>query len=112
MTMTAKILGQQTLAAATETVLYTVPAAASASIGSIVVCNTSTATPYTYRLLVRQSAASSTVTQQYLVYEANVDPRETVTLALALMLGTGDSLRAYSTSGTALAFNVFGVERT
>jgi hypothetical protein len=112
MTMTAKVLGQATLTAATETALYTAPAATTASIGSIVVCNTSTTTPYTYRLYVRLAADSSTSTKQYLTYEANTDPRETVTLALALMLGPGDSLRAYTTSGTTLAFNVFGVERT
>jgi guanyl-specific ribonuclease Sa len=110
MTMTAKILGQVAPAATTDTAIYTVPASTSASVASIVVCNTSTTTSTTFRLAVKANA-DTLAAKNYLVYEQTIDPKETVTLTLGISLGTGDSVRAYVTLAT-VSFSAFGVERT
>lgn len=110
MTITAKILGQSLPAVTTDTAIYTVPAAASANVTSIVVCNTSITAGTTYRVAVKPSADTLSV-KNYVVYEANIDPKETVTLILGITLATGDSVRAYTSAAT-VSFSAFGVERT
>lgn len=56
MANTLKVLGQSAPGAASQTTLYTVPAATSTVVSSIVVCNRS-ATPTSFRVAVQPAIA-------------------------------------------------------
>lgn len=110
MTIASKILGQVLPSATTDTSIYTVPASASATVTSIVVCNTSVQSGTTYRIAVKASADTLSL-KNYIVYEATIDPKETATIIVGVTLATGDSVRAYTSAAT-VSFSCFGVERT
>ena len=107
MTTTYKVLGQLATAAATEANVYVVPAANSAVISSVTVCNRSSTTT-TYRLLVKVANAATT-NSQYLVYDAIAPANDTVFLTLGLTLGAGDVLAANCAAAT-VSVNAFGSE--
>lgn len=102
-----KILGQSAPAATTEVDLYVVPASTDAIVSSVVVCNRGTASG-TFRIYVAVAGAS-TDNKQYLVYDANCAPKETITLTLGITLDATDELRIYASSAN-FSFNAFGTE--
>ncbi len=71
MTTTYKRLGATTVTAATDTLLYTVPAATNAVVGNIHVCNRG-ATTRTFRLAVVDGAISGVSNEDYLWYDAEI----------------------------------------
>ena len=109
MAQTLKVLGQSALAATTLTAVYTVPAATTAAVSTITVCERSGAAT-TYRLSVAVAGAAD-ATSQYLVYDAALAANETQTLTLGISLGAGDVVRAYAGAAT-VSVNVFGVENS
>jgi hypothetical protein len=100
-----KILGQSAPAATTEVDLYTVPAATSAIVSTVSVCNRGSASG-TYRIYV-SPAGASTANANYLVYDANLGANATVTLTLGITLATTDELRVYASTAD-FSFNAFG----
>ena len=106
-TTTYKILGQSAPAATTETALYTVPAATETIISSIVVCNRGSSAG-TYRIYVAANGAAA-ANNQYLVYDATIQAKETVALTLGVTLDATDVLRVYASSAD-MSFNAFGSE--
>ena len=106
-TTTYKILGQSAPAATTETALYTVPASTETIISSIVVCNRGSSAG-TYRIYVADNGAAA-ANNQYLVYDATIQAKETVALTLGLTLNATDILRVYASSAD-MSFNAFGSE--
>lgn len=106
-TTTYKILGQSAPAATTETALYTVPASTESIISTIVICNRG-ASAATYRIYVAANGAAA-ANNQYLVYDANINAKETVALTLGLTLDSSDVLRVYASTAD-LSFNAFGTE--
>jgi hypothetical protein len=100
-----KILGQSAPAATTEVDLYTVPAATSAIISTVTVCNRGTASG-TYRIYV-SPAGAATANANYLVYDANLAANATIALTLGITLATTDELRIYASSAD-FTFNAFG----
>ena len=106
-TTTYKILGQSAPSATTETALYTVPASTETIISSIVVCNRGTAAA-TYRIYVASNGAAA-ANNQYLVYDASINAKETVALTLGLTIDATDVLRVYASTAD-LSFNAFGSE--
>lgn len=101
-----KVLGQVSVAANTDTTLYTVPSAASAVCSTLSVCNIGVST--TYRIAIRPAGAAM-ADKHYLVYEAVLNQYDTVMLTLGITLATTDvvTVRAGSANVT---FQLFGSE--
>lgn len=106
---TLKVLAQSNPAAATPTDAYTVPAATSAVVSSIVISNRS-ATATTFRVSVAVAGAIAD-NKQYLAYDAPINGNDVVPLTLGISLAAADVVRVYAAAAT-LTFNLFGVEVT
>lgn len=103
-----KTLGQSAPAATTETDLYTVPAATTAAVSSVVVCNRGVAT--TFRISV-SVAGAATANKDYLYYDIPLPATETFVATIGITLGATDKLRVFA--GTAnTSFSAFGSENT
>jgi ribosomal protein S2 len=109
MAETLKTLGQVDMGAASLTTLYTVPAATSAVISSVVVCNRN-ATAITFRLSVRVAALADTP-KQYLYYDVPIPGNDTFVATMGITLAATDIIAGYA-SGTGASFSVFGTELT
>jgi hypothetical protein len=107
MATTYKILGQSAPAATTEVDLYTVPSATDAVVSTVTACNRGTAAG-TYRIYV-SPAGGATANANYLIYDATLNPNETVALSLGITLDATDELRVYASS-VDFSFNAFGTE--
>jgi hypothetical protein len=106
-TTTYKTLGQAAPAATTSTDLYTVPAATSAIVSTIVITNRS-ATDATFRL--SQSLTGAAIgNKDYLAYDVSVPGSGFITLTLGITMATTDKLRVYASTAD-LSFNLFGTE--
>jgi hypothetical protein len=107
MATTYKTLGQAAPAATTSTDLYTVPAATSTIISTLVVTNRA-ATDATFR--ISQSLTGAAISDKdYLVYDTTVPGSGFITLTLGVTMATTDKLRVYASSAD-LSFNAFGTE--
>ena len=107
MATTYKVLGQSNPSATTATTLYTVPAATSAIVSTIVVCNQAT-TAATYRIAVRINGAALTAAQ-YIAYDVSLPANASDTLTLGVTLGAADVITIYSSTAT-MSFAAFGSE--
>ena len=107
MATTYKILGQSAPAATTEVDLYTVPAATSAIVSSVTVCNRGSSSG-TFRIYV-SPAGAATANANYVVYDASLGAKEFVAFTLGISLATTDELRVYASSAD-FSFNAFGTE--
>lgn len=105
---TYKVLGQSNPLAATLTDAYTVPAATSVVISTIVIANRGAATSFRVSVAV---AGAADANQQYLAYDVAIGANETITMTVGVTLAATDKVRVYATLAT-LSFNLFGVERT
>jgi hypothetical protein len=110
MTDTFKVLGQAYPAANTITTLYTVPAATSAVISTLTICNQSTTVADTVSILVKIAGASTT-NAQYILYLNPMNPTDTYSATIGISLATTDVISCFSTNGTS-SFNLFGVQIT
>jgi len=108
MTATYKVLAQVAPVATTLTDAYTVPAAKSTVISSVVICNTGTAT--TFRLAVAVAGAADNI-KQYLMRDVSVAGNDSCVLTMGITLATTDVIRVYAQAAT-LSFNFFGSENT
>ena len=109
MPTTYKVLGQSAPAATTNTDLYTVPAATSAVISTIVVANRS-AVVVGYRIAIRPNGATL-ANEHYIAYDVVVGASDSTTLTLGITLAANDFITIYA--GTAnLSFSAFGSEIT
>jgi len=104
-----KVLGQSDPAATTLTTLYTVPAATSVSVSSIVVCNRS-ATATSFRIAVRPGGAGIS-DEHYLYYDVAIPGNDTFVTTIGVSLEATDVVSVYATLAT-LSFNLFGQEVT
>lgn len=102
-----KVLGQSNPAATTNTTLYTVPAATSAVVSSIVICN-QTASAATYRIAVRPAGAA-VASQHWIVYGATVAASDSTVLTIGATLATTDVVTVYASTAN-LSFSLFGSE--
>ena len=109
MTDTFKVLAQANPPAQSLTAAYTVPAATSATLSSIVVCN-SGVFPDRFRISVAVAGAADAI-KQYLYYDVDVPAFESFVLTLGITLAATDAVRVYA-GGSYLSFNIFGVEVT
>jgi glucose-6-phosphate dehydrogenase assembly protein OpcA len=104
-----KVLGQSAPSATTDTDLYTVPAATSAVVSTIVVANRAS-TSATYRIAIRPAGATL-ANQHYLAYDVTVGASDSTTLTLGITLAATDVITIYGSTAN-LSFSVFGSEIT
>jgi len=110
-----QILGQAYPTAATQTVLYTVPAATSSVISSIVVCNQASGSTDMFRVSIAQGGASDS--QKQYLYGGSlanglaIGPNDTFSSTLGITLAATDVVRVYSVNGTC-SFQIFGSQLT
>lgn len=107
MAETIKTLAQSAPSATTLTDVYTVPAATSAVISSIVVCNRGSA-KREVRLSVAVAGAADSV-EQYLAYDTPVLVGDPLIFTVGLTLAATDVLRAYVDAAD-ISVGVFGTE--
>ena len=104
-----KVLGQTEPAATTAADLYTVPAATSAVVSSITICNRDSS-PGTFRISIRPGGAAQS-DEHYVVYDAGIVENDTIILTVGLTLEATDVITVYS-SNADTAFNAYGSELT
>jgi hypothetical protein len=109
MATTYKVLGQSAPAATTATNLYTVPAATSAVISTLVIANRAL-TNASYRVSIRPGGASQ-ANQHYIAYDVAVGGGDSTTLTLGITLAATDVVTVYASTAN-LSFNLFGSEIT
>jgi glucose-6-phosphate dehydrogenase assembly protein OpcA len=109
MPTTYKVLGQSAPAATTNTNLYTVPAATSAVVSTIVVANR-VGTSATYRIAIRPAGATI-ANQHYIAYDVAVGGADSTTLTLGITLAATDVITVYASTANT-SFSVFGSEIT
>jgi glucose-6-phosphate dehydrogenase assembly protein OpcA len=104
-----KVLGQSAPAATTATTLYTVPAATSTVVSSIIVANRS-ATATAFRVSIRPAGAVQ-ADQMYIYYDVPIGGNDTFIATCGISLSTTDVVTVYNTLAT-LSFNLYGQEQT
>lgn len=109
MAVNYKVLGQVAPDATTATNLYTVPAATSAVVSTLVVANRA-ATAATYRISIRPGGATQG-NQHYLAYDVVVSGGDSTTLTLGITLAATDVVTVYASTAN-LSFSLFGSEIT
>ena len=102
-------MGQSTPVATTLTDVYTVPAATTTAVSSIVICNRS-AVATSFRVVVRP-AGGAIANQMYLYYDVIIAGNDTFVATIGVSLATTDVISVYNTLAT-LSFNVFGQENS
>lgn len=102
-----KVLGQSAPSATTATTLYTVPAATSAVVSSIVIANRD-ASAATYRIAIRPAGASL-ANQHYIAYDVTVGASDSTVLTLGITLATTDVITVYASTAN-LSFSAYGSE--
>lgn len=102
-----KVLAQSAPSATTNTDLLTVGAGKSVVASTLSVCNRG-ATAATYRVAVRPSGAGI-ANQHYMIYDANILAKDTVTLSVGLTLAATDVVTVRSSTAD-LSFSLFGAE--
>lgn len=100
---------QGTSSTGTYATLYNTGAGATAVISSILICNTSSASA-TYRIGI-DTAAGTPGASEWLVYDATVAAKDTITLTLGICLQSSRYLRV-SSSTNEVAFTAFVSEIT
>jgi len=102
-----KVLGQSAPSATTATTLYTVPAATSAVVSSIVIANRD-ATAATYRIAIRPAGAAL-ANQHYIAYDVTVGASDSTVLTLGITLATTDVVTIYASTAN-VSFSAYGSE--
>ena len=104
-----QILGQTSVAATTNTDLYTVPASTSAIVSTLVICNQN-ASAITYRVAARKSGATLSG-QHYIVYNSTIPANDTVSLSIGMSLAATDVITVYANTAS-VSFTMFGTQVT
>lgn len=107
MPTTYKVLGQSAPSATTATTLYTVPAATTAVVSSIVIANRD-ASSATYRIAIRPDGAAL-ANSQYIAYDVTVGASDSTVLTLGITMDATDIITVYASTAN-LTFSAFGSE--
>jgi hypothetical protein len=107
MATTYKVLGQVQPSANTLTTLYTVPAASSAVVSTMVLTNLGP-TSTTYRIAIRPGG-EALANKHYVAYDISIPTLDSLSLTLGITLATTDVVSVMSFSGL-VSFNIFGSE--
>jgi glucose-6-phosphate dehydrogenase assembly protein OpcA len=104
-----KVLGQVAPSATTDTTLYTVPAATSSVISTIVIANRASTTAV-FRIAVRPAGAAL-ANQHYIAYDVTVGASDSTSLTLGITLAATDVITIRSSTAN-VSFSAFGSEIT
>jgi hypothetical protein len=102
-----KVLGQVIPTAATLTNLYTVPAATSTIVSTLVICN-QTASAKTFRIAVKKLGVSIS-DEMYIAYDSPIAASDSIFLTIGITLSATDVISVYSADGS-VGFSLFGAE--
>lgn len=102
-----KVLAQSAPSATTATDILTVGAGKSVVASTLSVCNRGT-TAATYRVAVRPAGAGL-ANLHYIIFDANILAKDTVTLSIGLTLAATDVVTVYASSAN-FSFSLFGAE--
>lgn len=102
-----KVLGQSNPAATTPTTVYTVPAANSAVISTVNICNLA-GTAGAFRIAVRPAGATLG-NVHYLAYDVSIPANNTISYTVGLSLAATDVVTVYANTAL-ISFSVFGTE--
>ncbi|KKK55548.1 hypothetical protein LCGC14_3073440 [marine sediment metagenome] len=109
MAIAYKQLGQIKNAAATQELLYVVPASTEAVVSSIIICNQSgTATSFRVAVL---PGGGTVATTDYIYFDLPISGNDTFIATIGLTLATTDEIEVYATLAT-LSMSVYGTEIT
>ncbi len=100
-----KILGQTVVTADTDTTLYTVPAATSAVVSNVTVCNIG-GTERTFRIAVRNAAIGN---KNYLIYDTPIPPNDSYEKCSGITMEAG-AIITVRASHADVVFSAFGSE--
>jgi len=103
-----KVLGQSNPSVNTNTDVYTVPAANSAIVSTITICNANINANVNYSIAIRPAGATL-AQRHYITANAVVGFLDTIVLTSGLTLGNGDVVTVFTT-GSTVSFNLFGSE--
>ena len=107
MTITYKVLGQSNPSATTNTTLYVVPAATSAVVSTLNVCNQSPNLAL-FRIAIQPANAAIT-SKHYLSYDTAVPGNDSLAFTIGMTLAATDVVTVYANT-TSVSFNLFGSE--
>ena len=102
-----KVLGQNDLAATTNTDVYTVPPSTETIISTIIIANR-TGSSESYRIAIRPDGATL-ADEHYIAYDVPIPANDSTTITLGITLDAADVLTCYA-SAVDLSVNVFGTE--
>ena len=102
-----KVLGQSAPSATTDTTLYTVPAATSTVVSSIVIANRD-ASAATFRIAIRPGGAAL-ANQHYIAFDVTVGASDSTVLTLGLTLAATDVITVRASTAN-LSFSAYGSE--
>ena len=102
-----KVLAQSAPSATTATDILTIGAGKSVVASTLSVCNRGT-TAATYRVAVRPAGAGL-ANLHYIIFDANILAKDTVTLSIGLTLAATDVVTVYASSAN-VSFSLFGAE--
>ena len=109
MAQTLSILGQFGSSGNDIVTFYTVPAATTAAVSTIVVSNTSSSAD-TFRIAIAVNGAADNI-KQYIYRQIPIPGNNTFACTFGITMGAGDVMRCYSGSGNC-SFSVFGAQNT
>lgn len=102
-----KVLGQVNPTASSDTTLYTVPAATSAVVSTVSVCNFGSAST-TFRIAVRPDG-NALANLHYVSYETTVSSYDTIYLTIGATMQANSVITVRAGTGN-VAFSAFGSE--
>src|SRR5947207_436879 len=102
-----KVLGQLNPSATTWTKLYGVPAATSAIVATLSVCNQAGSSG-SFRLAIRVAGAADNAKQR-LYHDTPIGANDSLMLTAGIALAATDELWVYASSGS-ISFNAWGQE--
>lgn len=108
MATTYKVLGQTAPADTNNTDLYTVPAATSAVVSTLMVSNT-TATNATCRIFIRVGGAAAAASNA-IIYDGTINSNDFTAITVGITLAATDVITVQTDTANALTFQAFGSE--
>ena len=107
MATTYKVLAQAAPDATTETAVYTVPAATSAIISTMIITNQSISSG-AFRISVRLNGEALSQ-KNYIAYDTPISANDSINLTLGITLSAGDIITTYCSSAN-MSVSIFGSE--
>jgi hypothetical protein len=110
MSLSRKRLGASAVTANTDTSLYATPSNTETVVSTVLVCNRGSSAAH-FRLAHVDGAIGSVASEDYLFYDSDIAPNDSVILTLGITMSAADSLLVRSDS-TSVSFVAWGIEKT